>query len=232
MPQSILTTLNLSSLNNNQQPLYKLLSCSFLFSMQLQQLIWTLYIKIFFWPFLMTQLLQNISPQIANGLWIQMVFSFFTTEFIYHLLIISIYISSSIIMITFLPDIMIKTKHQNYFTMDIPSPASILIYNNSASPMSLVCDPSHNVTSPTDLSNNFLFLNDHGIPFLWTSSKNFCHPSGLTLSWSQLTSSPSRQSLSLPTTLSHLFFLHVFSKHSIPSHVISDRGSEFVSNFF
>ena len=32
--------------------------------------------------------------------------------------------------------------------------------------------------------------------------------------------------------LAHLFILHVFSKHSIPSHVISDRGLEFVSNFF
>ena len=32
--------------------------------------------------------------------------------------------------------------------------------------------------------------------------------------------------------LAHLFILHVFSKHSIPSHVISNRGLEFVSNFF
>jgi len=32
--------------------------------------------------------------------------------------------------------------------------------------------------------------------------------------------------------LACLFILHVFSKHSIPSHVISNRGSEFVSNFF
>ena len=32
--------------------------------------------------------------------------------------------------------------------------------------------------------------------------------------------------------LVHLFVLHVFSKHSIPSHVTSDKGSEFVSNFF
>jgi len=32
--------------------------------------------------------------------------------------------------------------------------------------------------------------------------------------------------------LAHLFVLHVFSKHGIPSHVISNRGSEFVSNFF
>jgi len=34
------------------------------------------------------------------------------------------------------------------------------------------------------------------------------------------------------TDLACLFVLHVFSKHSIPSHVTSNRGSEFVSNFF
>ena len=34
------------------------------------------------------------------------------------------------------------------------------------------------------------------------------------------------------TNLAHLFFLHVFSKHNIPSHVTSNRDSEFVSNFF
>jgi len=33
-------------------------------------------------------------------------------------------------------------------------------------------------------------------------------------------------------TPSHLFVLHVFSKHGFPSHVTSNRGSEFVSNFF
>ena len=32
--------------------------------------------------------------------------------------------------------------------------------------------------------------------------------------------------------LARLFVLHVFSKHGIPSHVTSDRGLEFVSNFF
>jgi len=32
--------------------------------------------------------------------------------------------------------------------------------------------------------------------------------------------------------LAHLFILHVFSKHGVPSHVTSNRGSEFVSNFF
>jgi len=32
--------------------------------------------------------------------------------------------------------------------------------------------------------------------------------------------------------LAYLFILHVFSKYSVPSHVTSDRGSEFVLNFF
>ena len=32
--------------------------------------------------------------------------------------------------------------------------------------------------------------------------------------------------------LACLFVLHVFFKHGIPSHVTSDRGSEFVLNFF
>src|SRR6266705_5384900 len=32
--------------------------------------------------------------------------------------------------------------------------------------------------------------------------------------------------------LAKLFLLHVFSKHSVPSHITSDRGSEFVSHFF
>ena len=47
-----------------------------------------------------------------------------------------------------------------------------------------LCDPSYNVTTSMDPSNNSLSLNDHGIPFLWTSSRNFHHPPGLTLSWS------------------------------------------------
>jgi len=34
------------------------------------------------------------------------------------------------------------------------------------------------------------------------------------------------------TDLACLFVLHVFSKHSVPSYVTFDRGSEFVSNFF
>jgi len=50
--------------------------------------------------------------------------------------------------------------------MDTPGPAFMLMYNNSASLVSLVCDPSHNITSPMDLSNNSISLNDHGIPFL------------------------------------------------------------------
>ena len=93
--------------------------------------------------------------------------------------------------------------------MDISGPASTLMYNNFASPMSLVCNPSHNITSPTDLSNNSLSSNDYEIPFLWTSSKNFCHLLSLTLSWSQSTSLPSRQYSSLPTTPSYLWTWHI-----------------------
>ncbi|KAJ3537203.1 hypothetical protein NMY22_g5693 [Coprinellus aureogranulatus] len=49
----------------------------------------------------------------------------------------------------------------------------------------------------------------------------------------------SKQAIFIPThsdldapTLAKLFVLHVFSKHGVPSHVTSDRGSEFVSRFF
>ena len=49
----------------------------------------------------------------------------------------------------------------------------------------------------------------------------------------------SKQSIFIPTTvhctsedLAQIFIMHVFSKHGVPSHVTSDRGSEFVSRFF
>ena len=151
MPQSTLRSSNQSLLKNNLQPPYKLLSFSSLLSVQLQQLIWTSYTKTFFWLSLVTQLLQNISLQIANSLWIQIVFFFLTTKSMYHLLVIFIHTFSSIIMIIFLLDIMVKTKHWNQFTIDISGPISILIYNNSISPISLVYDPSYNVTSPINL---------------------------------------------------------------------------------
>src|SRR5258708_6979220 len=48
-----------------------------------------------------------------------------------------------------------------------------------------------------------------------------------------------KQSLFIPThdsidslELAQLFLTHVFSKHSTPSHVTSNQGSEFVSHFF
>ena len=48
-----------------------------------------------------------------------------------------------------------------------------------------------------------------------------------------------KQSIFIPTfdtitsaQLAELFVVHVFSKHGIPSHVMSDRGSKFVSHFF
>ena len=112
-PQSTLTTSSPSSLKNNLQSLYKPLSFFFLLSVQLQSWIWTPYIKTSSWLSLVTQLLQNTSPQMAGGLWTQMVYSFSTTEFMYHLLATSTHTFSSIIMITFLLDILVKTKHWN-----------------------------------------------------------------------------------------------------------------------
>ena len=48
-----------------------------------------------------------------------------------------------------------------------------------------------------------------------------------------------KQAIFIPTydtitsaQLAELFVIHVFSKHGVPSHVTSDRGSEFVSHFF
>ena len=48
-----------------------------------------------------------------------------------------------------------------------------------------------------------------------------------------------KQGIFIPTTdkcdapeLARLFLLHVFSKHGVPEHVTSDRGSVFVSQFF
>jgi len=49
----------------------------------------------------------------------------------------------------------------------------------------------------------------------------------------------SKQAIFIPThdtitsvELVCFFVIHVFSKHGVPSHVMSDRGSEFVSHFF
>ena len=178
MSQSTLTTSSPSLLKNNLQPPYELPFFIFLFSMQLQLWIWTPYIKTF------SRLLQNTPPQMTGGLRTQTVYSSLTTEFMYHLLVTSTHMFSSTIIITSLLDILVKTKHWNYSAANTPGPASVLMYDNSASPVSLVCDLSHNVTSPMDLSNNSPFLNDHGIPFLWTSSRNFHYPPDLTLFWS------------------------------------------------
>ena len=49
----------------------------------------------------------------------------------------------------------------------------------------------------------------------------------------------SKQAIFVPTydtitspQLAQLFLLHIFSKHGVPSHVTSDRGTEFISHFF
>ena len=178
-PQSTLTNLNQSLLKNNLQSLYELLFYFFLLFMQPQLLIQILCTKISFQPFLMTQLLQNTSLQKPDSLWTLIVFSILITESMYYLLVISIQMFSSIIMIIFQLAISVRTKHQNQFTTNI----SGLIYNNFASPISLVYNLSYNIASLTDLSNNSLFSNDYGIPFLLTSLRNFHYFLGLTLFW-------------------------------------------------
>ena len=209
MLQSTLITSSPSSLKNNLQSLYELWFFFFLLSAQLQLWIQIPYIETSSRLSLVIQLLQNIPLQIASGLWTQTVYFFLTIEFIYHLLETSTHVFYSTIMITFLPDTLVKTKHQNQSTTDTPGLASMLMYNNSTSSVSLVCDLNHNVISPMDLSNNSPSLNNYGIPFLWTSSRNFHYSPGLTLSWSQLTGSLSRQSLSLPMTPSYPRTQHV-----------------------
>src|SRR5258708_997999 len=42
---------------------------------------------------------------------------------------------------------------------------------------------------------------------------------------------PSHDMVNAPQ-VAQLFLIHVFSKHGVPAHVTSDRGSEFVSHFF
>jgi len=42
---------------------------------------------------------------------------------------------------------------------------------------------------------------------------------------------PTYQTIDAPT-FAKLFVTHVFSKHGVFSHIISDQGSEFVSRFF
>ena len=69
-------------------------------------------------------------------------------------------------MIIFLLATSVRTKYWNSFTIVISGPAFMLMYNNSTSPVLLVCDPNLSITSPTDLLSNFPFPNDYEILFL------------------------------------------------------------------
>jgi len=95
--------------------------------------------------------------------------------------------------------------------------------------VSLVYNSNLSIISFTDLLSSSLFLNSYEIPIL---SRNFCYLLGLTLSLSLLTGLLSRQFSFLYMILSHLFILYIFSKHNISSHIIFNKGLEFVSNFF
>ena len=116
--------------------------------------------------------------------------------------------------------------------MDISSPVSILMYNNFVSSMLLICNPSHNIISPMDLSNNFLSLNNYRTLFLWTSSKKLLLSSEFDIilvivNW--LT----KWAIFIPT---HNTITSVCSSCVLQTwcffHVISNRSLEFISNFF
>ena len=140
-------------------------------------------------------------------------------------------------MIIFFLATLVRTKHWNQFTIAIPGLVSILIYNSSASSILLVYNSNSSVTSLIDLSSNFPSSNSYRILFLWTSSKKLPLSSGfdtILIIINQLT----KQAIFIFVyntitfiNLICLFILHMFSKHSISSHVISDRDSQFVSNF-
>jgi len=63
----------------------------------------------------------------ANSLWILTVFTILMAEFIYHPLVISTHMSSSIIIIIFFLATFVRTKHWNLIAMTIPVPVSMLI---------------------------------------------------------------------------------------------------------
>ena len=99
------------------------------------------------------------------------------------------------------------------------------MYNNSASSISLACDPSHNITSST----NSIFID-----FI-EKLTSFSRFNTILVIVNQLT----KQAIFIPVydtitfiNLAYLFIIHIFSKHSVPFHVISNRGLEFVSDFF
>jgi len=103
----------------------------------------------------------------------------------------------------------------------------MLMYNNSVSPMLLICNPSHNIISLMDLSNNSLSLNDHGIywetPVILQVWYYFGH-SWLAHQINDLYPFPWHYYICRPS-------MSVYSS-CVPSHITSNRGSEFVSNFF
>jgi len=174
----------------------------------------------------------------ASGLQTQMVYSFLTTEFMYHLLVTSAHTFSSTIMITSLLDILVKTKI-----------------------LELVC---HGYSWPSLHANVQQFCK-FCVTCMW--SKPQCHKpyrslkqlpiperpwNSISIDFIEKLPSSSRfdtilvivnwltkQAIFIPVhdtitsmDLAHLFVLHVLSKHGVPSYVISDRGSEFISNFF
>ena len=114
--------------------------------------------------------------------------------------------------------------------MDIFDPASILIYNNSMSFISFVCNLSYNIISFTNLSNNFLSPNNYGIFIFIDFIKKlslFSEFDIILVIVNQLTKQVIFilvYDIIIFVNLTHLFVFHIFSRHSVPSYVISNRG--------
>ena len=114
--------------------------------------------------------------------------------------------------------------------MDTPSPASMLMYNNFASLVLLVCDPSHNVTSPSQttphpwMTMEFHFYRLHRETSVILQVWHYLGHSQLAHQAGDLYPCPWHHHIrGLSTSV---------CSSCVPSHVTFDRGSEFVSNFF
>jgi hypothetical protein len=109
-----------------------------------------------------------------------------------------------------------------------------------ANRVSLACNPNLNVTNPTEILSSFQYWtspwNSISMDFIekLPSSTGFGFDSILVI-----IDGLSKQAIFIPmhntitsAELAHLFLIHVFSKHGVPSHVTSDWGSEFILHFF
>jgi Integrase core domain/Chromo (CHRromatin Organisation MOdifier) domain len=145
------------------------------------------------------------------------------------------YYSTSMIILS--PDTSDKIKLLISYVVNTYGLISGAPLSPTSSLVPLVCAQSHRDIDPTDFWNNFWSYHP------WNSiSMDFIEklpPSSRFDTILVIVDCLSKQSIFIPTfdtisapIVAKLFVLHVFSKHGVPSHVTSDRGTEFVSSFF